>query len=264
MLKSVLKMLLLKKATFRRRKFAGDTSLKKATFRRRKFAGDTSFIDAKFYYPPTFSPGEEYNPDLLNFTRTKLILNSLIPPKFLLSAFIPQTFFLWKQDITILTRVRNLRKLAGQIKEYDFEINLFILERLLNSRINGSKCLQQALIFLYWISSNYGRSALIPTGWLLYSIVVLKDYLDKYIVKNSACSNYDLWLVSSSNAIPFFNKFSEKSKFILQRCFTDSDTAKNMEEIPNMVFVYFTIHGIFSIVMIFLFSLAIRNYFRIK
>ena len=82
------------------------------------------------------------------------------------------------------------------------------------------------LIFLYWISSNYGRSALIPTGWLLYSIAVLKDYLDKYVVKNSACSNYDLWLVSSSNAIPFFNKFSEKSKFILQRCFTDSDTEK--------------------------------------
>ena len=110
--------------------FENATFEKKATFRRRKFAGDTSFIDAKFYYPPTFSPGEEYNPDLLNFTRTKLILNSLIPPKFLLSAFIPQTFFLWKQDITILTRVRNLRKLAGQIKEYDFEINLFILERL--------------------------------------------------------------------------------------------------------------------------------------
>ena len=251
--------------------FENATFEKEATFLRRKFAGDTSFIDAKFYYPPTFSPGEEYNPDLLNFTRTKLILNSLIPPKFLLSAFIPQTFFLWKQDITILTRVRNLRKLAGQIKEYDFEINLFILERLLNSRIaikkwcyNPLKLIQQLLIGLYWISSNYGRSALIPTGWLLYSIAVLKDYLDKYVVKNSACSNYDLWLVSSSNAIPFFNKFSEKSKFILQRCFTDSDTAKNMEEIPNMVFVYFTIHGIFSIVMIFLFSLAIRNYFRIK
>ena len=139
----------------------------------------------------------------------------------------------------------------------------------MNSRINFKKWnllrwLQQILIIFYWGLADYSRKAWLPAIWLLYSIVVLKDYLDKYIVKNSACSNYDLWLVSSSNAIPFFNKFSEKSKFILQRCFTDSDTAKNMEEIPNMVFVYFTIHGIFSIVMIFLFSLAIRNYFRIK
>ena len=124
--------------------FENATFEKKATFRRRKFAGDTSFIDAKFYYPPTFSAGEEYNPDLLNFTRTKLILSKT-----------PHTLFLWKKDIekniekntdtrkdnknkgsTKLTRVRNLRKLAGQIKEHDFEIDLFILERLLNSRIN--------------------------------------------------------------------------------------------------------------------------------
>ena len=94
--------------------FENATFEKEATFLRRKFAGDTSFIDAKFYYPPTFSPGEEYNPDLLNFTRTKLIFNKILK----------------KIDSKALTRVRNLRKLAGQINEHDFETDLFILERI--------------------------------------------------------------------------------------------------------------------------------------
>ena len=124
--------------------FENATFEKETTFHRRKFFGDTSFIGAEFHFPPAFSMGEEYNPHLLNFTRTKLILSKP-----------PQTLSLRETDIKKenkenkkidskpLTRVRNLRKLAGQINEHDFERDLFILERFLNSRINGSKCLIQ-------------------------------------------------------------------------------------------------------------------------
>ena len=239
--------------------FENATFEKKATFRRRKFAGDTSFIDAKFYYPPTFSAGEEYNPDLLNFTRTKLILSKT-----------PHTWFLWKKDIekniekdtrkdnknkgsTKLTRVRNLRKLTGQIKEHDFETDLFILERIMNSRINGSKCSQQFLIFLYWGFSDYARKAWLPLTYLLGSVLGLSIFL-------SCVNKFNFWdalIVSATNAIPFMNKFSEKTQSIFNKYF-------GMEEIPNCFFWISTIHSLFSIVMIFLFSLAIRNYFRIK
>ena len=234
---------------------------KETTFHRRKFFGDTSFIGAEFHFPPAFSPGEEYNPHLLNFTRTKLILSKP-----------PQTLSLRETDIKKenkkidskpLTRVRNLRKLAGQIKEHDFERDLFILERLLNSRIaikkwryNPLKWIQQLLIGLYWISSNYGRSALIPFLWWVGFILGLSSFL-------SCVNKFNFWdalIVSATNAIPFFNKFSEKSKSILVECFL----VDGLEDIPNWFFWMSTIHSLFSIVMIFLFSLAIRNYFRIK
>ena len=82
-----------------------------------------------------------------------------------------------KIDSKPLTRVRNLRKLAGQIKEHDFERDLFILERIMNSRINGSKCLQQFLIFLYWGFSDYGRKAWLPLTYLLISVLGLSVIL---------------------------------------------------------------------------------------
>ena len=162
--------------------FENATFEQETTFHRRKFFGDTSFIGAEFHFPPAFSMGEEYNPHLLNFTRTKLILSKP-----------PQTLSLRETDIKKenkkidskpLTRVRNLRKLAGQIKEHDFERDLFILERLLNSRIaikkwryNPLKWIQQLLIGLYWISSNYGRSALIPFLWWVGFILGLSSFL---------------------------------------------------------------------------------------
>ena len=210
---------------------------KETTFHRRKFFGDTSFIGAEFHFPPAFSMGEEYNPHLLNFTRTKLIFNKILK----------------KIDSKPLTRVRNLRKLAGQINEHDFERDLFILERIMNSRINGSKCLQQALIFLYRISSNYGRSALIPFLWWVGLILGLSSFL-------SCVNKFNFWdalIVSATNAIPFVNRFSEKTQSIFNKYF-------GMEEIPNCYIWIFSTHSLFSIVMIFLFSLAIRNYFRIK
>ena len=195
--------------------------------------------------------GEEYNPHLLNFTCTKLILSEP-----------PQTLSLRETDIKKenkkidskpLTRVRNLRKLAGQINEHDFERDLFILERIMNSRINGSKCLQQALIFLYWGFSDYGRKAWLPLTYLLISVLGLSVIL-------SCVSKFHFWdalTVSATNAIPFVNRFSEKTQSIFNKYF-------GMEEIPNCYIWIFSTHSLFSIVMIFLFSLAIRNYFRIK
>ena len=184
--------------------------------------------------------------------------------------------FLWKKDIekniekdtrkdnknkgsTKLTRVRNLRKLAGQIKEHDFEIDLFILERLLNSRINFKsknfvlRYAQQILIFLYWGFSDYARKAWLPLTYLLISVLGLSVIL-------SCVSKFHFWdalTVSATNAIPFVNRFSEKTQSIFNKYF-------GMEEIPNCYIWIFSTHSLFSIVMIFLFSLAIRNYFRIK
>ena len=200
--------------------FENATFEKETTFHRRKFFGDTSFIGAEFHFPPAFSMGEEYNPHLLNFTRTKLILSKP-----------PQTLSLRETDIKKenkkidskpLTRVRNLRKLAGQINEHDFERDLFVLERIMNSRINGSKCLQQALIFLYRISSNYGRSALIPFLWWVGFILGLSSFL-------SCVNKFNFWdalIVSATNAIPFVNRFSDKTQSIFNKYYNKQEWKK--------------------------------------
>ena len=90
-------------------------------------------------------------------------------------------------------------------------------------------------------------------GWF---ILVFSSFLS-FFSKFNFC---DALIVNTTNAIPFFNKFSEKSKSILVECFL----VDGLEDIPNWFFWISTIHSLFSIVMIFLFSLAIRNYFRIK
>ncbi len=206
---------------------------KEVDFRRRNFTSDISFNGAKFTnYLPKFSAEKEYNLNYLDFYKIKLP-----NPKECLSEN--------PKKLLII-----LEKIAHQNYEDDLEIKLFILRRKLTKFIP-----RKILIFLYWVFADYGRSAFRPFIWWVSSILGLSVILScesKY--KFDFC---DALIVVFNNAIPFVNMFAEKTQSISNNYF-------RIQEISKLYIWIFSIHSIFSIVMIFLFSLAIRNYLRIR
>lgn len=148
-------------------RFCGSVS-----FARRSFERPADFTGVRFEAPPAFDGAS--NLHRIDFTGAR-------------AGFVPADRPWWKPDWTtdsaVAIRLRALRSHIEATKNHDFERDLYIEERKAERGIYFARyrrekrwgalaghCVWIAVMGAYWALSDYGRSWLRPTAWLVASI----------------------------------------------------------------------------------------------
>ena len=188
----------------------------------------------------------------------------------------------WTTSSEMATRVRRFRQLASSIHAHDTERDLFILERRLERGYQwhhkGAFAALPAILmlFFYGILSNYGRSLLRPFLWLLAATAAFHAYtVDCYaalqghtfdtaglrwweVVRDHYLANDQLNAFTLGNTIPFVGLYGTTRRSIVQSLFGPEMA------VPWEIYLASTCQSIVSIVLIFLFLLAVRTLLRLK
>jgi hypothetical protein len=181
----------------------------------RKFFSHSGFTAARFYEPPTFDRCE--NTGRLNLYGARITFSGT------LFGFIPG----WTTDSDVGIRLRLLRKLADETKNHDLERDLYIEERRAERGIRLARyfrvgrpgwprlvahCLWIAIMGIYWLLTDYGRSVIRPLIALVASIFVFNASYSVVLSPPPAMSETTfrnaVWAFTIANAVPFVGALS--------------------------------------------------------
>lgn len=265
--------------------FKGNTNFSERSF-------DTDFKGSVFYVLPNF-PKDGRHIEKLDLTNVTFKIRNKI--KCL-------NFFEYTTDSKILLKLRELRATAEITKNHDLERDLYLEERkaergilfvqYLKGILEGSFSSRLNFIFklishianifamsFYWISSNYGRNTLIPICWygatyFLYRISYYNIFYEtaKNSIKNGlltsdySIGNYDriFEIMTLANQIPIIGNLSLDSdykKFLFCGGIHNSDIICPPPQFYDWILIS---QNLLSGLLIFLFGLSLRNYFKIK
>lgn len=256
------------------------------------FSGVARFTHVLFVIPPSFRgvQGLEYcdihDVDVRLGTRQRAWRRALLGE--------------WSNDERMVPRLRMLRGIAALTHFRDGERDLFLLERqcelgckwtnmkrallgqlrdesTLMSRISGLGSAaaitmrlftESVLMLLYRWSSNCGRSSLLPVLWLMVMSPVFQ-WIYRVIyasMQNTTPSSLDeqtlklLRDYAQGSLIPFASTTRPYYQTAVERLFADDGGL----DIPT-VFQYLAIaQGVIDLVLIFLISVALRNFFHMR
>jgi uncharacterized protein YjbI with pentapeptide repeats len=108
----------------------------------------------------------------------------------------------------------------------------------------------------YHVSSDFGRSVALPTGWVVISQFAFAFWYSRYITGGMSWHNaVALTTFTLANAIPFVG--------VSRKAF-DSSADVLFTSIPEGVHAIALVHGIVSAVLLFLIIFALRYHFRIR
>ena len=139
-------------------------------------------------------------------------------------------------------------------------------------------------LFLYWVTSDYGRSIVRPLAWLAASFVgfllLYRWRYDACYGKSLSLTNPDLLSFALGNALPFLSSLSPARRDVLLRLFSEracevappfhSHLLFVVSRLPDQIAIPFAIEllsalqSILGAVLLFLLLLAIRNRFRLS
>ena len=249
--------------SFVRARFHGNS-----TFAGRTFTAPANFQDARFDQPPELAGTEGHG--FLDLTGLDVRAHGT-----LLSA--PTNG--WTASTESATRVRRLRQLASSIHAHDTERDLFILSRQIERgylwRYKPWQAVMPTLmVFAYSLLSNFGRSLVLPLFWLGSATVSAHVALVRLYVGFQGSPewqnlnldqsypatwfNSDLIAFTLGNSIPFLGLFSTTRRTVIQSLFGPEMA------VPWEIYLASTCQSIISIVLIFLFLLAVRTHLRLK
>jgi hypothetical protein len=122
----------------------------------------------------------------------------------------------------------------------------------------------------YWVLSNYGRNFMLPTVWLVVSVLFFDWRYTKVLALLIAnAPNVDkykqaLGMLALGNAVPFIGPLTIDTK-VKEFLFCAGEVADKCVPIPPEGFQFLVIfQNLFSIICVFFIGLALRNYFMIK
>jgi Pentapeptide repeats (9 copies) len=242
-----------------------------AYFAGRKFFSHSGFTAARFYEPPTFDRCE--NTGRLNLYGARITFSGT------LFGFIPG----WTTDSDVGIRLRLLRKLADETKNHDLERDLYIEERRAERGIRLARyfrvgrpgwprlvahCLWIAIMGIYWLLADYGRSVIRPLIALVASIFVFNASYSVVLSPPPAMSETTfrnaVWAFTIANAVPFVGALSlEKELKDTILCAASSSPA--CDRVPKTAFQLLALgQSIVSGLLIFFVALALRNFFKLR
>ena len=279
------------KLDFSRARFA-DT----AHFSNRKFEDTASFKNAIIQTPPVFDGAT--NTHRLDFTHADVSVSIANAPFWKRS---------WTVDSDIPIRFRAFRKIADDTKNHDLERDLYIEERKAERGVYFSNLWQRrkdaenniellenarstsrlaahslwiAIMGLYALLADYGRSFMRPLIALALSIpffqhfyrVAFADTLAKAIADpsntnfNADAYRHAIDMVGLGNAVPFVGPLTidaDIKKFLF--CGKVGEALKNCAPVPPESYQWLVLtQNLVSITLVFFIGLALRNYFKIK
>ncbi len=150
-------------------------------------------------------------------------------------------------------RLRRLRELAENNRHHDAGLDFFALESRV-MRKSGDWCkFRSALDRLYQLSSNYGRSILRPSLWLLLS--TLSFFVIYWWSATAQCAKWqDALNLAVSNALPFILSSRGQAEVAFKALFPEKTVC--------LVLLTYG-QSLLSLVFIFLIGLGLRNRFRL-
>ncbi len=242
-----------------------------ASFTNRDFKGEAIFSATGFDMLPDFR-GTKHRENL-DWTRVRFAFG-WYPKLGLLRIPIRG----WTTKSEIITRLRRLRGVAKEIHAVDAERDLFILERQAERGIFWRDWLGGGwrtwftgwwrplrvtfLMFLYRYSSNCGRSVLLPAVWLVVSNIGFYFLYASLIERPIASVERALFDLTFASAIPFGATARPAFQSAVKKLFEQGDYA--LIEIPWQFQAASAVQGITNLVLLFLFGLALRNYFKFR
>jgi len=112
------------------------------------------------------------------------------------------------------------------------------------------------LTLFYRVLSDFGRSVVLPTLWLVVSLIAFGVWYGTYTpLALSPKTAKALATFTLANSIPFAGSS--------RKAFEDSVAVLFSSGIPNTVHIVGLLNGLVSAVLLFLIILAVRNRFRI-
>ena len=229
-------------------------------FSKASFEGPVSFLDTTFSSIPNFTLTKFTNHIVtsdMNITFPKLSkhkkLFSVYPCK------------------TDAVKLRRLKELAASSKDHRLELDFFA-EELKAKRFYDTEKLSLIPSYLYQWLSDFGRSMLRPliglfflwaicTGIFYYGV---KEHPKAHETSYTGVLSYivnpaieDSWMFSMSNLVPFIHWTRETKSMYQEKYFEDT------KEMSYFLHLTIILEGVLSIIFLALFSLGIRNRFKI-
>jgi hypothetical protein len=198
----------------------------------------------------------------------------------------------WTTKSEVGTRLRALRNLADETRNHDLERDLYIEERKAERGIllvaywrEGkpikptfsancrwistvlSHCIWIAVMGVYRLLADYGRSFVRPLVALVLSIVVFHCTYSVVLTQPSRVSQatfeHGLWAFSIANAVPFVGALTlEKELKEIILCGASSPAC---EPVPKVAFQLLALaQSIVSGLLLFFIALALRNFFKLR
>lgn len=232
-----------------------------ASFRYRDLRGVLEFSNAVFGEPPDFTGST--NRESINLTGASFDFGTRSRRR---------AFTHWTTSSSIASDLRRLRGVAAEVHASDAERDLFILERLAERGVGwkqwwtkgGCQLLwgwwkpfgHSLLMSLYWVSSNYGRSVLLPSLWIIAANFFAFKWLYAWLL-NKPLNDAALTNLTLASALPFG--------------VLSADTRdKALRELVGTKLIEWDVHflsivqGATNVILLFLIGLALRNFFKTK
>jgi uncharacterized protein YjbI with pentapeptide repeats len=120
----------------------------------------------------------------------------------------------------------------------------------------GHPAVLTALTFCYRFLSDFGRSVVLPTFWLVVSLFAFGFWYGTYVTGGlSSKTAKVLATFTLANAFPFLN---------VSRQAFEGSAAALFPSVPESLHAIVLVHGLVSAVLLFLIILALRNHFQIR
>lgn len=226
------------------------------SFRARRFSGPISMRGAHFQHAPEFA--DVAGAGNLELTGAVIRIGHR---------------FAWTKDGEVAARIRRFRKIAAEIYAHDIERDLFILERKAERGIlwslGGLRYRAEAigwtlLLFLYGLSSGYGRSLLRPILWFGATWLAFQMLYRHLMGSSRPVWDADLASFTFGNMLPFAIGLNPARKDVLSRLFSHLDPFFGWTiKIPIEIELASIAQSIVGTTFLFLLLLAIRNRFKI-
>jgi hypothetical protein len=190
-----------------------------ANFSYRSFNETANFTGARFYSPPNFDNVD--NASQIDFTGAHI-------------GFVPPGKLHWTSKTEVPNRLRAVRKIAEETKNHDLERDLYIEERKAERGVYLVQWLEDllkdpvwkwpgnamrlmihilwlAVMGVYWLLADYGRSFALPAAWLALSVSIFRSGYDKVLAPlmreagpaNADRYNHAVGILALGNAVPF-------------------------------------------------------------
>lgn len=113
------------------------------------------------------------------------------------------------------------------------------------------------LMAIYWVSSNCGRSVVMPLFWLGISLVGFGYWYANHVAGAIEGKTYDaLATFTLANAIPFVGSSRQATSGAVKILFSGT--------MPDAVYGITLFQGLTSVLLLFLVGLALRAHFKVR
>jgi uncharacterized protein YjbI with pentapeptide repeats len=270
----------MRNANFSGAKFGGTVD-----FSGRHFAGRVDFTNARFDQPPIFDQCEGV--DNLDFYGARIRFAGATKSFQLWRWQIPELPTIgWTTDSRIALRLRSLRQLANRTNNHDLERDLYIEERKAERGILLARywargwanrirpqflghCFWILIQAFYWALADYGRSIFRPIIALTLSIPLFLFCYSSLLNPPSQPTartefKQALWTFTVANAFPVVGGgFVDRE--VKSTLFCTNIGGPSCTPLPSRLFQLLAIgQSVFSGLCIFLFALALRNFFKLR